>query len=53
MKMDLAGSDGAKALGVAACQSLPSDIWEWLNAKGRREHDSPESAISKHFHAIS
>lgn len=46
MKMDLAGSGGAQALGVAACQSLPSDIWERLNAKGRREHDSPASTIS-------
>lgn len=37
MKMDLAGPGGAQALGVAGCQSQPSDIWEQLNAKGGRE----------------
>lgn len=46
MKMDLAEPGGAQALGVAACQSQPSDIWEQLNAKGGREQDSPESTIS-------
>lgn len=46
MKIDLAGPGGAQALGVAACQSQPSDIWEQLNAKGGREQDSPESTIS-------
>lgn len=37
MKMDLAGPGGARAHGVAACQSQPSDIWEQLSAKGGRE----------------
>lgn len=36
MKMDLAGPGGVQALGVAACQSQPSDIWKQLNAKGGR-----------------
>lgn len=46
MKMDLARPGGTQALGVAACQSHPSDIWEQLNAKGGRLQDSPESTIS-------
>lgn len=37
MKMDLAGPGGARAHGVATCQSQPSDIWEQLRAKGGRE----------------
>lgn len=46
MKMDLAVLGGAQALGVAVCQSQPSDIWEQLNAKGGRGQNSPESTIS-------
>lgn len=37
MKMDLAGPGGAQALGVATCQSQPSDIWEQLGEKGGME----------------
>lgn len=37
MKMDLAEPGGAQALGVAACQSQPSDIWEQLSEKGGME----------------
>lgn len=37
MKMDIAGSGGAEAHGVAVCQSQPSDNWEQLSAKGGRE----------------
>lgn len=46
MKMDLARPGGTQALGVAACQSHPSDIWEQLSAKGGRLLDSSESVIS-------
>lgn len=43
MKMDLARPGGIQALGVAACQSHPS---EPLSAKSGRLLDSPESVIS-------